>query len=113
MNQRQPHETRQDNVPCNDSFLGNDFVGLRCYNFDVVKLVSCGDAEGSNANITNNAKEVHPYLVGGEGSQFMVTFANCGYSDHQTSKGATNNVSLCDIIVPMSQLPTQQSMHSS
>jgi hypothetical protein len=31
-----------------------------------MKLVSHGDAKGLSANITNNAKEVDPYLVGGE-----------------------------------------------
>jgi hypothetical protein len=75
--------------------------------------VSHGDDEGLNADINNNAKEVHPYLVGSKGSQLMVVVANHGYSDHQTSKSVTNNVSLCDTIIPMFQLPTQQCMHYS
>ncbi len=66
-----------------------------------MKLVSHGDTEGLNANITNNAKEVHPYLLGGKGSQLMVVVVDHGYSDHQTSKDTTNSVSLCDTIVPM------------
>jgi len=70
-------------------------------NFDVVKLVSHGNIEGLNGNITNNAKEVRPYLVGGEGSQLMVVIVDHGYNDHQTSKCTTNSVSLCDTIVPM------------
>jgi hypothetical protein len=45
------------------------FVGQGVTNFDVVKLDSHGDIEGLSANITNNAKEVHLYLVCGEGSQ--------------------------------------------
>jgi hypothetical protein len=32
----------------------------------------------------------------------MVAIVDHGYNDHQTSKGATNNVSLCDTIIPMS-----------
>lgn len=57
-----------------------------------MKLVFNGDAEGLNANKTNNSKEVHPYLVRGEGSQLVVVVADHGYSDHQTSQGVTNNV---------------------
>jgi hypothetical protein len=44
-------------------------VGQGVTNFDVVKLVFHGDIEGLSANITNNAKEVHLYLMCGEGSQ--------------------------------------------
>jgi hypothetical protein len=47
-----------------------------------MKFVSHGDAEGLNANMTNNAKEVHSYLVGGVISQLMVIVVDHGYSDH-------------------------------
>ncbi len=57
-----------------------------------MKLVSHGDVESLSANITSNAKEVHPYLVGGEGSQLMVVVVDHGYNDHQTSKGTTNKM---------------------
>ncbi len=43
------------------------FVGQDVTDLDAMKFVSHGDAEGLSANITNNAKEVHLYLVGGEG----------------------------------------------
>jgi hypothetical protein len=66
-----------------------------------MKLVSHGDAKDLNANITNNAKEVHPYLVCGEGSQLMVAIVDHGYSDHQTSQGTANNVFFCDTIIPI------------
>jgi hypothetical protein len=78
-----------------------------------LNFFSHGDVEGLSANITSNAKEVHPYLVGGEGSRLMVVVVDHGYSNHQTSKGITNNVSLCDTIVPMYQFPIQQCMHFS
>jgi hypothetical protein len=77
-------------------FVGRDFT-----DFDFMKLVSHGDAKGLSANITSKGKEVHPYLVCGEGSQLMVAIVNHGYSDHQTSQGIANNVSLCDIIIPI------------
>jgi len=78
------------------------FVGGDVTNFDVVKLVSHVDAQKRNADITNNAKEVHPCLVGGKGSQLMVVVAYHGFNDHQTSKVSCNNIFLCDTIVPMS-----------
>lgn len=43
----------------------------------------------------------------------MVAIVDHGYYDHQTSKGATNNVSLCATIIPMFQLPIQWCMHFS
>jgi hypothetical protein len=55
-----------------------------------MKLVFHVDVKSLNANITSNAKEVHPNLVGGEGSQLMVIIVDHGYNDHQTSKGITN-----------------------
>jgi hypothetical protein len=58
------------------------FVGRDVINFDVIQLVSHGDAKGLSANITSNAKEVHPYLVCGKGSQLMVAIVDHGYSDH-------------------------------
>ncbi len=67
------------------------FVGQNVTYFDVVKLVSHGDIEGLSVDITNNAKEVQPYLMHSEGSQLMVGVVDHGYSDHQTSKGAINN----------------------
>ncbi len=66
-----------------------------------MKLVSHGDANSLSANITSNAKEVHPYLMHGKGSQLVVTVADHGYNDHQTSQGTTNNVSLCETIIPI------------
>ncbi len=77
-----------------------------------MKLVSRGDVKSLSAKITINAKEVHPYLVGGEGSQLMVVVVDHGYSDHQTSKGNTNKKNY-DTIVPMYQLHVQQCMHFS
>jgi hypothetical protein len=50
-------------------------VGRDVTNFDVLKLVSHGDAQKRNANITSNVKEVFLCLVGGEGSQVMVVVA--------------------------------------
>jgi hypothetical protein len=78
-----------------------------------MKLVFHSDVEGLNVDITINAKEVHPYVMGGEGSQLLVAFTNHDYSDHQTSKGTINNDFLCDTIIPMSQLFVQQCMHYS
>jgi hypothetical protein len=86
-------------------------VGLDVIDFDAMKCVSHGDDQ--NANITNSAKEVHPCLVGGEGSQVIIAIVDHGFSYHQTSKVATNNDSLCRIVVPMSKLPIEQCMHSS
>jgi hypothetical protein len=76
-------------------------VGQNVINFDAVKFVSHGDSEGLSANITNNAKEVHLYLMCGKSSQLMVTIADHGNSDHQTSKGVINKKKICDIIVPI------------
>ncbi len=70
-----------------------------------MKLVFHNDAKGLNANKTNNAKEVHPHLVCGEGSQLVVTVIDHGYSDHQPFQGVTNNVSLCDTIIPIVARP--------
>jgi hypothetical protein len=77
------------------------FVGRNVTNFDAMKLVFHDDTKGLNANITNYAKEVHPYLVHGKGSQLIVVITNHGDSDHQTSQCTTNNVSLCDTIIPI------------
>jgi hypothetical protein len=66
-----------------------------------MKLVSHGDVEGLSVNITNNAKEMYLNLVHGEGLQLMVVVVDHNYSDHQTSQGTTNNVFLCDIIIPI------------
>jgi hypothetical protein len=66
-----------------------------------MKLVFHDDTKGLSVNITNNAKEMHPYLMPSKGSQLIVVITNHGYSDHQTSQGITNSVSLCDTIIPI------------
>jgi hypothetical protein len=33
----------------------------------------------------------------------MVVVVDHGYNDHQTSQGITNNVSLCDAIIPIAR----------
>jgi hypothetical protein len=66
-----------------------------------MKRVSCGDIEGLSVDITNNVKEVQLNLMRGKGLQLMVIVVDHGYSDHQTSQGTTNNVFLCDIIIPI------------
>jgi hypothetical protein len=44
------------------------FVGQNVTNSNVMKLVSHGDIEGLSVDITNNAKELQPYLMHNEGN---------------------------------------------